>query len=225
VRVISTQLVEAGVDIDFPVVYRALAGLDSLLQAAGRCNREGKLKSGKVIVFIPPRPAPLGILRKASETSKNLLSRDGVDLLDRKVLADYFSELYWKVNSLDAANILELLKPGKEFEIRFREASDEFKIINDKNQRTILIPYGEGCAYIEQLKNTKIPERTLLRKLQRYAVNIYVNQFNDLQKHGSLEEIVPGVFVLNNTVEYDEHKGLLINESLENPEQFICASS
>ncbi|HZK19892.1 MAG TPA: CRISPR-associated endonuclease Cas3'', partial [Treponemataceae bacterium] len=84
VRVISTQLVEAGVDIDFPVVYRAMAGLDSIAQAAGRCNREGLLKNavGKVVVFVPPRKAPVGMLRKASETASFLFETGLKDVLD-----------------------------------------------------------------------------------------------------------------------------------------------
>ena len=74
VRVVSTQMVEAGVDVDFPVVYRALAGLDSIAQAAGRCNREGKLGRGQVIVFVPPQPAPPGPLRRAADTTVSLLT-------------------------------------------------------------------------------------------------------------------------------------------------------
>src|SRR5699024_1677856 len=103
VRVISTQLVEAGVDFDFPVVYRALAGLDSLAQAAGRCNREGKLDKGIVNIFVPPKRPPTGLVRKAAETTKVILERhDGsYDPLAPVNFTYFFEELYWKVPSLD----------------------------------------------------------------------------------------------------------------------------
>jgi len=227
VHVISTQLVEAGVDMDFPVVYRAMAGLDSIAQAAGRCNREGKLnaegKLGKVVVFKAPRKAPAGILRKASDTAEHMISRGLENLIDRTVFPQYFSELYWKVNSLDSKGIIRLLKPDlSECGIQFREAAEAFRIINDENQRCILVPYGEGEKWIDFLKKNTVPTNVLLRKLQRFTINIYTDQFNHLLNRGSLEEIIPGYFALNNTVEYNNQTGLLIDELPNDPEDFMC---
>ncbi|GHU73485.1 CRISPR-associated helicase Cas3 [Spirochaetia bacterium] len=225
VRVISTQLVEAGVDIDFPVVYRAMAGLDSIAQAAGRCNREGKLnaegKLGKVVVFNAPRRAPAGTLRKAAETAERMCKQGLENPIDQRVFTPYFTELYWKANSLDAKGIINLLKPSPSLGIQFRSAAELFKLIDDKNQRTILVPYQEGERLIALLKNNTDFERNLLRKLQRYTINIYINQFIELQRRGSLEEIVPGVFALTTTVEYDKAIGLLIDEMPNNPETFM----
>ncbi|MEE9493344.1 MAG: CRISPR-associated helicase Cas3', partial [Gammaproteobacteria bacterium] len=95
VRVVSTQLIEAGVDVDFPVVFRAMAGLDSIAQAAGRCNREGKLKKGFVTIFNPPKPAPAGYLRMAAELGQILLSRPELDPLSNKSFKEFFKKLYW----------------------------------------------------------------------------------------------------------------------------------
>ncbi len=227
IRVISTQLVEAGVDIDFPVVYRALAGLDSIAQAAGRCNREGKLnavgKLGKVVVFKAPRRAPIGILRKASDTAENIISQGLENPIDRSVFFGYFSELYWKANSLDTKAIMKLLKPdSSDLGIQFRTAAEAFTIINDANQRSIFVPYGEGEKWIDFLKKSEIPTSKLLRKLQRYTINMYSDQFTCLQNRGSLKEIIPGIFALNNSVEYSNEIGLLIDEMPNNPEDFMC---
>jgi len=225
VRVISTQLVEAGVDIDFPVVYRALAGLDSIAQAAGRCNREGKCTGGelgKVVVFRAPRKAPAGILRKASETAEDMFSQGLKNPIDKSVFPSYFSELYWKVNSLDTKKIMKLLKAEvPDWGIQFRIAGKSFRFINDTNQRSILVPYGEGKKLIDLLKHSEISNRVLLRKLQRYTINIYGDQFSLLKNRGSLEEITLGNFALNNTVEYSNETGLLIDEMPNDPVDYM----
>lgn len=225
VRVVSTQLVEAGVDIDFPVVYRAMAGMDSIAQAAGRCNREGKLsvdgRLGRTILFIPPRKAPIGILRKASETASRMLEAGLADPIHHSVFAPYFSELYWKANSLDGKGIMALLTPDvAECGIQFRSAAAAFRLIDDSMQRNILVPYGDGDKLIEQLKALG-PQRWLLRKLQRYSVNVYLNQFDKLRDRGSIEEVSPGIFVLSCGIEYDAHIGLLVDEMPNDPAAYM----
>jgi len=221
VRVISTQLVEAGVDIDFPVVYRALAGLDSIAQAAGRCNREGKLTKGRVVVFIPPKKSPPGILRKASETTSNMLKAGLADPLDHPIFEKFFADLYWKVNSLDTHEILALLKPDPlECGIQFRTAAEKFRIIDDKAQKTILVRYGDGEKFIGILKSMG-PERWLLRKLQRYSVNVYNRDFITLLSQGAIEQIIPNVFAVTTNMQYDKITGLIVDEMPDNPELFI----
>lgn len=222
VRVISTQLVEAGVDFDFPVVYRALAGLDSIAQAAGRCNREGKLSEhGKVIVFNAPRKAPMGILRKAADTTCSIFTTHQKDPLDYSLYEKYFSELYWKANSLDSKDIISLLSPDQiECGIYFRTAAKKFRMIDDTLQKTILVRYGEGERLINLLKSQG-PDRRLMRKLQRYTVNVYNNDFERLLRQGAIEEVQPKIFALTTNSQYSKDTGLIVDETFYNPEQFI----
>jgi CRISPR-associated endonuclease/helicase Cas3 len=231
IRVISTQLIEAGVDIDFTTVYRAKAGLDSIAQAAGRCNREGKLneegKLGKVVIFNGVRKAPAGILRKASESAESVMTGK-TDPIDQSLFAAYFANLYWKINSLDKNDIMKLLKPDDKCEIQFRSAAEAFKIIDDAKHKTILVRYGEGGELIDSLKRAKVSDKGFeiktLRKLQRYAITIYNNQFAALEVQGSLEEVIPGVFALNNDVKYDKNVGLLIDEASNDPSDYMVGS-
>jgi CRISPR-associated endonuclease/helicase Cas3 len=222
VRVISTQLIEAGVDIDFPVVYRAIAGLDSIAQSAGRCNREGKLPGlGKVIVFNPPRRAPSGILLKGEETTKSILSSSRVELSDVKVFERYFSMLYWKANSTDSKSIVSLLSKNLfDGDISFRTASRNFRIIDDSNQKTIIVIYGDSKRLLDELR-IRGPNRDLLRKLQRYTVNIYNQDFYKLLERGALEEISPGIFSLLSEMEYSDDTGLVTDNVLYNPSDLI----
>lgn len=222
VRVVSTQLVEAGVDLDFPVVYRALAGLDSIAQAAGRCNREGRLAElGQVFVFNAPRQAPMGILRKAADTTRSLLTVRDEDPLAYEVFERYFSELYWKANSLDVKGIVPLLIPDlQECGVYFRTAADRFQIIDDSLQKTVLVRYGEGEKLIDELKIIG-PNRSLMRKLQRYTVNVYNADFNKMLRQRSIEEVYPNIFALASNEEYSESTGLSCGEVVFDPEKYI----
>lgn len=222
-RVISTQLVEAGVDLDFPVVYRSFAGLDSIAQAAGRCNREGKLPGfGKVVVFIPPKRPPAGLLRKSADTTYNIVStRTDINPLEHAIYEKYFAELYWKANSLDSKDIIPLLKPDwKECGIFFRSAAERFQLIDNARQRTILVRYGEGSKLIESLKY-RGPNRELLRQLQRYTVNVYKEQFYSMLSRGSIEEVQPEIYALTSEIEYDHTIGLLVDETLFDPKDLM----
>ncbi|MFA5446908.1 MAG: CRISPR-associated helicase Cas3' [Sphaerochaeta sp.] len=230
VRVISTQLIEAGVDIDFPTVYRALAGVDSIVQAAGRCNREGQLKGklGSVVLFRPPNKPPPGFLRKAYDTTETLLAmQQEIQFHNPNTYSHYFMHLYWKANSLDEKGILDFLTPAisDDIDIRFRSAAEAFQFIDDQHFKTILVPYQAGARLIDQLKQAqKRPEistRKLFRKLQRYTVSIYNDQFNKLIKRGSLQEIFPEVYTLSNDIEYSDKIGLLVDEIPRTPEFFI----
>lgn len=222
VRVVSTQLVEAGVDFDFPVVYRALAGLDSIAQAAGRCNREGKLPGlGKVIVFNAPKKAPIGILRKAAETTGKIFSTHPEEPLEYELFEKYFTELYWKANSLDAKDIISLLKPDQqECGIYFRTAAEKFRMIDDSRQKTIIVRYGKSGELIDLLKSQG-PERQLMRKLQRYTVNISTKEFEQMRQCGVVEEVQPNIFALASELNYSKDTGLLVDETLYDPEQLI----
>lgn len=225
VRVISTQLVEAGVDIDFPVVYRALAGLDSIAQAAGRCNREGKLPGlGKVVIFIAPKKPPIGILRKAADTTRSIFFGNHQDILANDLFEYFFKELYWKTNSLDSKDIVALLNPYQtdlqECSMFFRTAANKFRIIDDSQQKTILVRYGEGEKLIDLLKQ-KGPDRSLMRRLQRYTVNVYTPEFNQMLQRGAIEEVYPKIFALSTKLDYSEDIGLLLEETLYDPEELI----
>nr|BEL01492.1 CRISPR-associated helicase Cas3' [Dehalococcoides mccartyi] len=206
-RVISTQLVEAGVDIDFPVVYRALAGLDSIAQAAGRCNREGRLKEkGKVIVFVPTSDIPTGNLRQARDIGKQLLSEECPDVLSPDRFEIFFRQLYWlKGEQLDKKGILKDLT-STDGRFSFRTVAMNFSIIDESKQASVVVMFGRGDELIKTLKNNN-PDRILLRQLQRYVVNIPRYLHSELLASGAIEEIHPGIYVQIQRSMYNDNLG------------------
>jgi CRISPR-associated endonuclease/helicase Cas3 len=230
IRVVSTQLIEAGVDIDFPVVYRALAGLDSLIQAAGRCNREGRLEKGDVYIFVPPRPAPPGLLRMAANATRLLWAglRPEENPVGVERFAEYFRKLYADAN-LDAKGICDLLRV-KKGSVNFRSAAEAFRLIDEQEGATVFVRYRHQDDDIEMwlaLLKEKGPERWLLRKLQRYGVTIYKHDVDRLLKGGDIEPLgsdFPGLYVqsTNNDLLYHPELGVNVDGAPgDDPESLV----
>lgn len=224
-RVISTQLVEAGVDINFPVVYRALAGLDSIAQAAGRCNREGLLPGlGRVVVFVPPEKPPLGHLRKGAEACIAALHGQESDPLARGLFDRYFREFYHSVD-LDSHKIVEKLTvEQRTLAVQFRSAAEEFRLIDNEDQAAVVVrytPQQETIGKLLGLLAAEGPQRWLMRKLQRYTVSIPKRVADEMLERGSLTLPMPGMYVLAESDNlYSNSLGLIGDDNLYNPSGF-----
>jgi CRISPR-associated endonuclease/helicase Cas3 len=193
-RVVSTQLVEAGVDFSFPVVFRALAGMDSIAQAAGRCNREGELEGfGHVYVFVPPKDAPPGFLRQAAQSTTVLAASGKLrDPLAPETFVSYFNELYGRqAGDFGKAEILDALTWER---AEFRTVAEKFRLIDEAGE-TIIVPYspdGENAhspvhgwlGALEKDGNAKWARR----KLQRFTVTVPQHQFAQLLAQHDIEE-------------------------------------
>lgn len=204
VCVISTQLVEAGVDIDFPVVYRAKAGLDSILQSAGRCNREGKLPGlGQMFVFLPPSKIPTGLMTKAAGAFNEIWD-EKPDIQNPDVYRNY-SRLFF--NSLDSTRNIPIKETRQQVDVldelckdplkaSYRTIGENLQWIDDDYSVSVAVCYEKGKELIRLLK-IEGPHRDLMRKLQRYMVNIPQNKANELLQSGALFELECGIVIQN----------------------------
>ena len=220
VRVISTQLVEAGVDIDFPVVYRAMAGLDSIHQAAGRCNREGGPERGIVRVFIAPKPSPEGLLLKAEQAAISTLFGYEGNPMARALLQPYFEKLYSQVN-LDEQGIGDLLKSGDELEVQFRAAAAKFKLVDESGYQPVFVTHNDEAAILLHQLEKEGPKRWMMRKLQRFVVTLPPYQFKKMLNRHDVRELWPGMFALAGAL-YHAELGVLVNDENPEPASFVC---
>jgi CRISPR-associated endonuclease/helicase Cas3 len=206
-RVISTQLIEAGVDIDFPVVYRAMTGFDSIAQAAGRCNREGRAERGEVFVFEPECAIPPGMLTHTADCARELI-RDFDDLLSLEAMEAYFKLLYWrKQDRMDARKILDQFMAGADgLVFNFRTVAERFRFIDDAT-RPVVIPWGDtGKQICARLSGAYPPSRHDVRRAQRYTVNVRERDWHALigsgdvtlhhERYGVLENMRESLFLI-----------------------------
>ncbi len=211
-RLISTQLIEAGVDISFPEVIREYSGLDSIVQAAGRCNREGESAGlGKVSVFMPKEGLAPAFKQKAGNAG-NTLRHYADDPFSPEAVEYYFSETYWlKQEFLDEKRILD------EFDIprpnwAFRDVAERFRIIDHK-MIPVIIPFDDQAEeLIQSLRFVEI-RGGILRSLQQYTVQVYKHQFDKLDSSGVLELIDGSYAVLIEREIYTPETGLVIPDT------------
>lgn len=207
-RVVSTQLVEAGVDLDFPVVMRAVGPLDRVVQAAGRCNREGRLARGRVIVFSAEtdRNMPGGTYRHGAREMELMLRLPDFDPHDPDVFIAYFTNLYGAEDP-DSKQI------QREREQRNYETVAELFELIEKDTFGVLVRYGDPDAFDDLVADLRAsvyrPKGTvrgLMRRSQPYMVNCRSRQQKAYEENGSITELAPGIWLWKGV--YDAKLGL-----------------
>ena len=212
-RVVSTSLIEAGVDVDFPVAYREETGLDSILQTAGRCNREGRRTADESTVFIfrLAGQAPIKMLSQNIESLRNVL-RDFADPTGLDAIERYFTFFRTLLgeDALDEQRIIEGFTRGIANGVfPFATLAGRFQLIGNTTQ-PVYIPLERGKNLIDRLRRGE-RSRDLFRQLGQYSVNIYPQHLKALDSAGKLEWIDENTPVLADTKCYDPHTGLAMD--------------
>lgn len=221
VRVISTQLIEAGVDIDFPVVFRAMAGFDSIAQAAGRCNREGRLlEKGKVFVFVPPEPPPKGLISKGIAATVNTFDSANSVVVTPEHCERYFRAFYAGTNTDGSEILTTFLKDVRNLEFQFRSLALQFRLIDNDWQRQVIVLYDDNGGLIEQIRTLGV-SRDRMRAVQRYLVTVSEWILRRLMSDGVVEEITDGIYAQTLPGYYREDVGLDVFEAVSDPNDLI----
>ncbi len=195
-RVVSTSLIEAGVDVDFPAVLRAEAGLDSIAQAAGRCNREGRRNpdASEVLVFANANEdwAPPPELKQYAQTAREVLRQCAHAPLSPDAITRYFAQLYWQKGSkeLDAPDLMGLLKASRPESLPMETLATKFRMI-DSVQMPVIVPYDDEAR--DALEQLRFAEGSvgLARKLQPYLVQLPRQGFDALYQARAIEPVAP----------------------------------
>ena len=207
-RVVSTSLIEAGVDVDFPAVYREIAGLDSIAQAAGRCNREGKRSADSSIVTFFQSENPVPVLQKVNIQAAREALRGNRNPGNPETINRYFTSLRSLIGEqTDKYEVVKALREG--FQgclLPFETVANRFQFI-EQSSCTVYVPTGDGAELCQRLLDGNAG-REDYRKAGQYGVNIYEQHYRDLLTAGDIQPLTENSAVLTNLSLYDPEMGL-----------------
>lgn len=208
-KVVSTSLIEAGVDLDFPCVFRELAGLDSVVQAAGRCNREGKRPADGSVVAVFELEDGARLMNRLNVSAAREALAESEDAGDPKTLERYFSAYRSLLgdNNIDSGGTVKMMKDGiSGRRLPFATAAENFHLI-EQNTFEIYVPCAENAAIIARLSDGSAVKNDY-RAAGQYCVSVYEDHFRGLLEAGAVETISEGAAILTDTELYDEKTGL-----------------
>ncbi len=219
-RVVATSLIEAGVDVDFPAVFRAEAGLDSVIQAAGRCNREGKrpVSESVVRIFAPEKKYVSSLphsFRRPHDVMHDVIKElPDISAIDSpEQIKKYFDRLYFFTGEgLDAGSVVKRFEDIERDEgFPFASVSEKFHLI-DQNTRSVLVPINDDASDVAQRLQRGERSRQLMRKAGLYSVNVYDNQYDALCGEGALAVVENDLAILRELSLYSEDTGLSVKD-------------
>ena len=219
-KVISTQCIEAGVDLDFRVLYRALAPLEAIIQAAGRCNRSGKFGTGKVVVFEPEVEGSLyppdKWYQNAAVVVKEILSRENIDINNPECISNYY-EILFREYAKDKEALTKAIEDRD-----YKETAREYKLIDNQGKK-VMVPFGEKMQLYKDVRK-ELLSGNLTPELVKKSAEITVNTFEkDVEKYceqayyfdrKKKQKMESGYYVLRTQYEYmyREDMGLQFKE-------------